>query len=232
EGVPDEAEAVKRFRALLDESVEMQLMSDVPLGSHLSGGLDSSAIVLRASQDLADRLKTFSVYFAEKEYDESALIEEVSLLADTIHYDLLLDPTEFPKILPRILYHLDEPRVGPSVIPQWYIEEIASKEVRVVLPGYGSDELVAASRVYPRRDACPINRSLYLDIKTYLPSLLLVEDRMSMAHSIEDRVPLLDHRIAELSAQIPGRFKIRGLTLKWIPRRSAEGVLPRSILQH
>src|SRR2546430_17103562 len=55
---------------------------------------------------------------------------------------------------------------------------------------------------------------------------------MSMAHSVEDRVPLLDHRIAELSAQIPGRFKIRGLTLKWIPRRSAEGVLPRSILQH
>src|SRR2546426_7258237 len=132
EGVRDEAEAVKRFRALLDESVEMQLMSDVPLGSHLSGGLDSSAIVLRASQDLADRLKTFSVYFAEKEYDESGLIEEVSLLADTIHYDLLLDPTEFPKILPRILYHLDEPRVGPSVIPQWYIAELASREGRVV----------------------------------------------------------------------------------------------------
>src|SRR5207245_946008 len=320
EGVPDEAEAVKRFRALLDESVEMQLMSDVPLGSHLSGGLDSSAIVLRASQDLADRLKTFSVYFAEKEYDESALIEEVSLLADTIHYDLLLDPTEFPKILPRILYHLDEPRVGPSVSPQWYIAEIASKEVRVVLTGHGGDELFAGypayivpylwevwrrrdvpeamqilrslrwrlreegwkrvvglplyalvnrelarygheaqfddqereallvpdearrlgtydprselERVLARCDAGPINRSLYLDIKTYLPSLLLVEDRMSMAHSIEDRVPLLDHRIAELSAQIPGRFKIRGLTLKWIPRRSAEGVLPRSILQH
>src|SRR2546422_587880 len=67
EGVRDEAEAVKRFRALLDESVEMQLMSDVPLGSHLSGGLDSSAIVLPASQDLAGRLKTFSVYFAQKE---------------------------------------------------------------------------------------------------------------------------------------------------------------------
>jgi len=320
EGVRDEAEAVKRFRALLDESVEMQLMSDVPLGSHLSGGLDSSAIVLRASQDLADRLKTFSVYFAEKEYDESGLIEEVSLLADTIHYDLLLDPTEFPKILPRILYHLDEPRVGPSVIPQWYIAEIASKEVRVVLTGHGGDELFAGypayivpylwevwrrrdvpeamqilrslrsrlreegwkrvvglplyalvnrelarygheaqfddqereallvpdearrlgtydprselERVLARCDAGPINRSLYLDIKTYLPSLLLVEDRMSMAHSVEDRVPLLDHRIAELSAQIPGRFKIRGLTLKWIPRRSAEGVLPRSILQH
>jgi asparagine synthase (glutamine-hydrolysing) len=73
---------------------------------------------------------------------------------------------------------------------------------------------------------------LYLDIKTYLPSLLLVEDRMSMAHSLEDRVPWLDHRIAELSARIPGSLKIRELTLKWIPRRSAEGLLPRTVLEH
>jgi len=316
----DEADAVARFRSLLDESVEMQLMSDVPLGSHLSGGLDSSGIVMRASRKLAERLKTFSVYFAEPEYDESSLIEEMSLLADTIHYDLLLDPAEFPKILSRIMYHLDEPRVGPSVIPQWYVAEIASKEVRVVLTGHGGDELFAGypaylvpylREVWARRDlseavriarafrdrvraegwrrliglplfalvnrdlarygraavfddrerdglmgpgelerldgydpraelervlarchAGPLDRILYLDIKTYLPSLLLVEDRMSMAHSVEDRVPLLDHRIAELAARVPGRLKIRDLTLKWIPRRGAEGVLPKSILEH
>jgi len=78
----------------------------------------------------------------------------------------------------------------------------------------------------------PIDRLLYLDIKTYLPSLLLVEDRMSMAHSIEDRVPILDHRIAELAAATSGRIKIRDLTLKRILRRHANGLLPRAILEH
>jgi asparagine synthase (glutamine-hydrolysing) len=97
----------------------------------------------------------------------------------------------------------------------------------------GHDPRAELERVLARCDASSaLDRILYLDIKTYLPSLLIVEDRMSMAHSLEDRVPILDHRIAELSARIPGRMKIRGLVLKWIPRRSAEGVLPRSVLEH
>jgi len=78
--------------------------------------------------------------------------------------------------------------------------------------------------------ASALDQALYLDIKTYLPSLLIVEDRVSMAHSLEDRVPILDHRIAELSARIPGRLKIKGLALKQIPRRNAEGLLPRSVV--
>jgi len=321
EDITDEAEAVRRFGALLDESVEMQLVSDVPLGSHLSGGIDSGTVVMKASGKLAERLKTFSVYFDDPEFDESGLIEQMSLLADSIHYDLLLDPTEFPAVLRRIAYHLDEPRVGPSVIPQWYVAKIASKEVKVVLTGHGGDELFAGypsyliaylRDVWQRRDwkevraivrnirmklategwkrilALPaygllnrdlsrygreavfspadqrrllgeeahraigdydprdeletalarastssrLDRILYLDIKTYLPSLLLVEDRMSMAHSVEDRVPLLDHRIVELAAKIPGRIKISGLTLKWVPRKYAEGLLPKAVLEH
>src|SRR5439155_7032904 len=100
--------------------------------------------------------------------------------------------------------------------------EIAKHDPRSVL-----DQVLA------RCDATSsLDRVLYLDIKTYLPSLLIVEDRMSMAHSLEDRVPLLDHRIAELSSRIPGRSKIRGLILKWIPRKNAEGVLPRDVIEH
>lgn len=321
ETITDADEAVNRFDSLVNESVEMQLMSEVPLGSHLSGGIDSGTIVMKAADKLAERLKTFSVYFDQPEYDESGLIEQVSLRADTIHYDQLLDPNEFPGILAAIAYHLDEPRVGPSVIPQWYIARLASKEVKVVLTGHGGDELFAGYPsylipylidVWRRRDwaevrgifrnlrtklreegwkrilglpiyaiiqpdlrefgreavfkekdqrrlltedarraiagyeprdrlrevlargptASPLDRILYLDIKTYLPSLLLVEDRMSMAHSLEDRVPLLDHRLAELAAKIPGRMKIRDLTLKWIPRRAVRGVLPKSVLEH
>jgi asparagine synthase (glutamine-hydrolysing) len=321
EEIWDPDEAAGRFGTLVDESVEMQLMSDVPLGSHLSGGIDSGTVVMRAADKLAERLKTFSVYFDEPEYDESGLIEQVSMRADTIHYDQLLDPKEFPEVLANIAYHLDEPRVGPSVIPQWYIAKLASKEVKVALTGHGGDELFAGYPSYllpyfldvfrrrdraelfailrnlraklkeegwkrilglplygflqrdlyrygreavfkaqdqrrllseetlgaiaeydPRKaldrvlDRCTasdaLSRILYLDIKTYLPSLLLVEDRMSMAHSLEGRVPLLDHRIAELSARIPGSLKIRGLTLKWIPRKSAEGILPRAVLDH
>ena len=321
EDITDPQEAVRRFGGLLEESVEMQLMSDVPLGSHLSGGIDSGTVVMKACDKLAEPLKTFSVYFDDLEYDESGLIEQVSLLAQSVHYDRLLDPKEFPAILSKIAYALDEPRVGPSVIPQWYIAELASKEVKVVLTGHGGDELFAGypsyiisymrdilgrrdwtelgralrgmrrklgtegwkrviglplyglierdlarygrepvfkdrerasllteaarramaghdprkemDRVLARCDATSaLNRTLYLDIKTYLPSLLIVEDRMSMAHSLEDRVPLLDHRIAELSSRIPGRLKIRALILKWIPRKNAEGILPRAVIEH
>src|SRR5438034_8851487 len=321
EEISDPAQAIKKFGALLEKSVEMQLMSDVPLGSHLSGGIDSGTVVMNACDKVAEPLKTFSVCFEEPECDESALIEQVSLLAQSVHYDRLLDPKEFPEVLAKIAYSLDEPRVGPSVIPQWYIAEIASKEVKVVLTGHGGDELFAGypsyiiayfrdilrrrdwaelrralsamreklrtegwrrviglplyglverdlarygheavfkdrdrarvltdaakramadhdprgelDRVLAKCDATSsLDRVLYLDIKTYLPSLLIVEDRMSMAHSLEDRVPILDHRIAELSARIPGRSKIRGLILKWIPRKNAEGVLPRDVIEH
>ena len=321
EEITEPESAVERFGALLAESVGMELMSDVPLGSHLSGGIDSGTVVMKACDKLAEPLKTFSVYFEEPECDESGLIEQVSQLAQSVHHDRLLDPKEFPEILPKIAYALDEPRVGASVIPQWYIADIASKEVKVVLTGHGGDELFAGypSHIIPyfrdilrRRDwaelrcalgavrekvrtegwkrviglpiyglverdlarygheavfkageqaslltdpakramaghdpraelertlakcdaTSALDRVLYLDIKTYLPSLLIVEDRMSMAHSLEDRVPILDHRIAELSSRIPGRLKIQALTLKWIPRRHAEGLLPRTVLEH
>jgi asparagine synthase (glutamine-hydrolysing) len=319
--IANEEDAIRRFGELVDESVEMQLMSDVPLGSHLSGGLDSGTVVMKASTKLAERLKTFSVYFEEPDYDESGWIEQVSMAADTIHYDLLLNPKEFQMVLPKIAYHLDEPRVGPSVIPQWFIAQLAAREVRVVLTGHGGDELFAGYPSYvisylrdlwrardwralgrilatlrdllasegwrralglpvygflrkdlwrygrdaiftryeqetvltaetmaniggydPRQEldrvlarpetSSALDRLLYLDVKTYLPALLLVEDRVSMAHSLEDRVPLLDHRIAELSAGIPGRLKIRDMVLKWIVRRHAKGLLPRAVLEH
>jgi len=320
-GVGTEEEAVGELRRLLDESVEMQLMSDVPLGSHLSGGLDSGTIVMKASEKLAEPLQTFSVYFEEPEVDESRFIEAVAEFAHSVHHGILLDPKEFLEVLPKIAYQLDEPRLGPGVIPQWFIARLAADHVKVVLTGHGGDELFAGYPSYvipylrdvwrrrdlgeakailanlrqklreegwkrivgiplmglvsrdlwtygrqatfredqldklltpamrevfrrhePRRELdavlsrcdaeSELDRVLYLDIMTYLPSLLLVEDRISMGHSLEDRVPILDHRIAELSALIPGRLKIRGLDLKHLLRRHAKGLLPREVLEH
>ena len=307
-----------RYGALLEESVRMQLISDVPLGSHLSGGIDSSSVVSIAARR-KEGLSTFSIRFKGSEHDEGEYIRAVSEAAGTDHHEREVDHRQFADVFPRIVWHLDEPRVGPSVFPQWFLAELSRKHVTVVLTGHGGDELFAgypahlaavmedASRgggnvahllaslpgrlkeegwkrvlglpVYalaqsdlrkygheavfkpeemedllapeapttaqaydPRRALdrvlarctakSALDRVLYLDIKTYLPSLLLVEDRMSMAHSLEDRVPILDHRIAELSARVPATAKVHGVTLKAIPRAYALTRLPKAVVEH
>jgi asparagine synthase (glutamine-hydrolysing) len=307
-----------QYGALLEDSVRMELISDVPLGSHLSGGIDSSSVVLFAAQR-KEGLSTFSIRFRESEFDESEYIHAVAELAGTDHHEREVDPKAFPQVFPRIIEHLDEPRVGPAVFPEWFLAELARSRVTVALTGHGGDELwagypahlVAAlddgglggenllkvagslpgrlreegikrivglplyarkekdlrnyaheavfkpdeieallqpeapttAQLYdPRREldkvlarctsTSALDRILYLEVKTYLPSLLLVEDRMSMAHSLESRVPLLDHRIAELAGRVPAAAKVHGLTLKNIPRRFAAKRLPKKVIDH
>ncbi|HKZ47792.1 MAG TPA: asparagine synthase-related protein, partial [Thermoplasmata archaeon] len=221
----------------------------------------------------------------------------------------------------RLVYHLDEPKVGPGAIPQYFVASLAAKHVRVVLTGHGGDELFAgyppyltayladtakrgggvevlrAAKNLPRRvrsegvkrtlllpayslaegdlrrygraaffsdkEAASLlgkplaarakghdprtaleaarkrprtksflNRLLYLDVKTYLPSLLEVEDRMSMAVSLEGRVPILDHRLAEFAGSLPAALKVRGMTLKYLPRKALAGMLPKDVIDH
>ncbi|HEV8594042.1 MAG TPA: asparagine synthase (glutamine-hydrolyzing) [Thermoplasmata archaeon] len=316
-GSGDNGTAAKEYGRLLEEAVRMQLISDVPLGAHLSGGIDSSSIVAIAGQR-KEGLSTFSIRFKDSEFDEGEYIRAVSDLAGTDHHEAQIDPRTFPHVFPMIMHHLDEPRVGPSVFPQWFLAQLAREHVTVVLTGHGGDELFAgypahlvaalddgglsgenllaiakssgrlwseglkrivglpiyarkeidlrrygheavfkpdelarllppedpttAQAYDPRRELdkvlarctakSELDRLLYLEVKTYLPSLLLVEDRMSMAHSLEDRVPILDHRIAEFSARVPSSAKVHGLTLKNIPRSFAATRLPKKVIDH
>jgi len=314
----DEAALAREYGRLLEDSVRMQLISDVPLGAHLSGGIDSSSIVSIAAKR-KEGLSTFSIRFRDSEHDEGEYIRAVAEMAGTDHHEAVVDPKTFPDVFPKILWHLDEPRVGPSVFPQYFLAKLARERVTVVLTGHGGDELfagypahlavalddgglgggnllkVAGSlpgrlkeeglkrivglpiyarkekdlRTYaheavfkpdalarllspedpttaqaydPRRELdkvlarctakTALDRVLYLEVKTYLPSLLLVEDRMSMAHSLEDRVPILDHRIAEFSARVPSAAKVHGLVLKNIPRKFAATRLPKAVIEH
>ncbi len=316
-GGGDEDASAKEYGRLLEDSVRMQLISDVPLGAHLSGGIDSSSIVSIAAKR-KEGLSTFSIRFKESEYDEGEYIRAVSELAGTDHHEREIDPRTFPHVFPMIMHHLDEPRVGPSVFPQWFLAQLAREKVTVVLTGHGGDELFAgypahlvaalddggfggenllaiakssgrlwteglkrivglpiyarkevdlrkygheavfkpdelesllppedpttAQAYDPRRELdkvlarctakTELDRLLYLEVKTYLPSLLLVEDRMSMASSLEDRVPILDHRIAEFSGRVPSAAKVRGLTLKSVPRTFAATRLPKKVVEH
>lgn len=327
EGTGDEEHYAGEYRALLDESVEKQLMSDVPVGFHLSGGIDSSSVVLAASDHLKG-FKTFSGSFPEGGFDETPYAREVAELVGAEGLEISLQPDDLPRMMERILWCLDAPRAGPGVIPQYDVSMLASQHVKVVLTGHGGDELFAGYPVYliphifecvlrgsgqnamtrggemlravedivPRcraegfrrvfglpaysiiqkelrkyarasifddsqlqrllgagvfQDAhgyrpqtsldgylnqttakSPLNKLIYLDVKTYLPSLLVNEDKTSMAFSLEARVPVLDDAMVDLSRRIPACHKVRGLTLKNIPRKAAEGRLPKDVIDH
>jgi len=316
----DERAAIERYLALLEDSVGLELMSDVPLGAQISGGMDSSAVVVAARKRM-DAFDTFSAQFPEKEFDETPYARQVAELVGSRHHEVTVRPSVVPALMPKILFHLDEPRAGPGVIPQFLVNELASKHVRVVLTGHGGDELFAGyptyyatklreavrrgkgddlvrfaeglgaglrsegakrvlglplvslisrdlrqygrAAVFPRpavdallrpavareargydprtsldaylkrsRAKDRLGRIQYLDVKTYLPSLLDNEDRSCMAYSVESRVPILDHRMAEFAASLSPDLRVRGLTLKYLPRRALSGYLPREIVEH
>lgn len=326
-GSGDEDYYARRYESLLNESVEMQLMSDVPVGFHLSGGIDSSSVVLAASKHMRG-FKTFSGRFPEGGFDETQFATEVAELVGAERLEISLQAEDLPRIMTQILWCLDSPRAGPGVIPQYHVAMLASQHVKVVLTGHGGDELFAGYPVYiiPHILECllkkstdrdlsrggemyralqdfvprgkiegfgrvlglpaysiiqkelrkyarasffnrsqltkllrpnivhecggyrpqqvldsylertsaksPLNKLIYLDVKTYLPSLLINEDKTSMAFSLEARVPILDDAMVDFSGRIPACYKIRGLTLKNIPRRAATGLLPKDVIDH
>lgn len=141
EGVT-EPEVVEELRFLLDDAVRLQLVSDVPLGAHLSGGLDSSTVVGLARKLLSSApLKTFTGAFAGgPAYDETAHAKLVSQRAQTDYVETFLGPEDFRDSIAKIIYHMDEPAAGPGVFPQYFVSKVASKHVKVVLGGQGGDE--------------------------------------------------------------------------------------------
>jgi asparagine synthase (glutamine-hydrolysing) len=139
-------QAVEQLRALLAKAVQIRLRSDVPLGAFLSGGIDSSIVVALMQKLSAEPIKTFTIGFPIKEYDESGYAERVANHLQTHHTTMQVTP-DAVAILPKLAWHYDEPFADSSAIPTWYVSELTRQHVTVALSGDGGDELFAG---YPR----------------------------------------------------------------------------------
>ena len=306
---------------LLRDAVREHLVADVPLGVWASGGLDSSTILHYAAAQTAGRLKTFSVSFAGRSFDESRYFREVAQAYGTDHHEFDLNPElELASAIEDFAYYSDEPSADAGALPVWYLSRMTRRHVTVALSGEGADELFGGYATYlADRLARPLRcipgwvrrvmlgaleryvpvsdekisleyklkrwiegswldadeahffwngtfsgeqrariaaggwanghglralaeelglgrtsttaRYLAVDQHYYLPDDILYKtDRMSMAHSLEVRPPFLDHRIVEWAAQLPDRFKIRGLQQKYVLRELMRGKLPAVVL--
>jgi asparagine synthase (glutamine-hydrolysing) len=319
--VRSEAEHVEELRALLRRTVRRHLLSDVPLGVFLSGGVDSASLVALMTQVSGERVRTFSIGFEEASYDELEGARAVARRFDTEHHELVVRP-DAVALVPELVRSFDEPFADSSAIPVYCVSRLARRHVKVVLSGEGGDEVFAGYETYaawryaqayrrlpaalgqtlipalirrlpvshkkisfdykakrfidgalrppadahfawkevfsedakaalygrareyapPLRlyreafDACPsadvLAKLQHVDLGLYLPDDILVKaDRMSMANSLEARVPFVDHRVVEFAAALPARMKLRGLTKKYILRRAMADVLPRATVR-
>ncbi len=310
----NDAGAVAEFGQRLDTAVRMQMVSDVPFGAFLSGGLDSSTIVALMTRHNT-KVKTFSVGFAEGAYSELEYARTVARHFGTDHHELVADSNHVMEHLPRLVGFRDAPVTEPSDIPIYMLAKEAGRTVKMVLTGEGSDEVLGGypKHVYerfvggyqrvpaflrhgligpltqslpygfrraktavanfniedwperyarwfgalsnaererltrlrvnghevpgkPPFDSDPANstlrRILYCDQTSWLPDNLLERgDRMTMAASIESRVPFLDHELAGYVSSLPDRCRVNGLETKWILRRAGEGLIPKAILE-
>ena len=318
-----EQDWIERVRERLRESVRMQMVSDVPIGAFLSGGIDSSTVVGLMAEHSDRPIRTYSIGFkgaaAEEYYNELPYARRVAELFGTEHHEILVRP-DTAALLPRLLWHMDEPVSDSAFITTYLVSEFARREVTVILSGVGGDELFggyqrylgdyyqaqlarlpawlrraakSAGRHLPSDRHSPLlnlsrlakgflesadlspedryrsyvavfpqasldkllrvngtarsdrigdafrvaesgdalNRMLAVDAETQLPDdLLLLTDKMSMATSLECRVPLLDHELVELAARMPQDVKIRGGRLKHAMKEAVSDILPRDIL--
>jgi asparagine synthase (glutamine-hydrolysing) len=314
---------IARVRARLEESVRMQMVSDVPIGAFLSGGVDSSAVVGYMARHSAQPIRTYAIGFqggaAEALYNELPYARRVATLFGTTHREILVKP-DVVSLLPKLLWHMDEPLADTAFITTFLVSEFAREDVKVILSGVGGDELFGGYRRYlgnhyaerlrklPQwmrrgaaraarhlpadrhsgalnalrlakgflasaelsederyrsylqvlgRDAVgelmlhppaasddalslamagagsqdSLQRMLAVDVETQLPDdLLLLTDKMSMAVSLECRVPLLDHELVELAAAMPAAIKVRDGRLKHVMKEALGELLPADIL--
>ena len=271
-------ESKDNTQELLKQAVGRQMISDVPVGSYLSGGMDSGSISSIASKHL-DRLFTFTCGFdmnkvsgVEANYDERRDAELMASHFETSHFEQVLNASDLRFSLPKVVYHIEDLRVGMSY-PNYYISRLASKFVKVCLQGTGGDELYGGypwryykvfdslnqeeffeqyysfwQRLVPDKEKKDlfsnevlnnidlnkpreifervftfnkklkyntpedhINNSLYFEIKTFLPGLLLVGDKLSMANGLEERFPFLDNDLVDYAQQIPIKHKLGNL---------------------
>jgi asparagine synthase (glutamine-hydrolysing) len=275
-GSVDKREYVEELDRLFQQAVNRQLVSDVELGSYLSGGMDSGSITAIAASNFP-YLKTFTCGFdlssasgIELAFDERKKAEAMSAKFKTEHYEMVLKAGDMERCLPALAWHLEEPRVGQSY-PNYYAAKLASKFVKVVLSGAGGDELFGGypwryyrgtnaenfeqyideyylywQRLIPNsviskvfapiwvdvkdvwtRDIFKdvfsnhanslskpedfINYSLYFEAKTFLHGLFTVEDKLSMSHSLETRVPFMDNDLVDFAMNCPLTMKLNNL---------------------
>jgi len=276
DGPIDKREYVEELDRLFQQAVNRQLVSDVEIGSYLSGGMDSGSITAIAASNFP-YLKTFTCGFdlssasgIELAFDERTKAEAMSAKFKTEHYEMVLKAGDMERCLPKLAWHLEEPRVG-QCYPNFYAAKLASKFVKVVLSGAGGDELFGGypwryyrcvgaknfkdyideyysywQRLIPNtvitklfapvwdevkevwtRDIFEnvfsnhsnslekpedfINHSLYFEAKTFLHGLFVVEDKLSMAHSLETRVPFMDNDLVQFATQCPVELKLNNL---------------------
>jgi asparagine synthase (glutamine-hydrolysing) len=224
--------AAAAIRAELERAVGSHLMSDVPLGAFLSGGLDSSIIAALARRQL-DTLHTFAVGTAGSADLRAARV--VAQHLGTIHHEYIITPEEVLAALPTILYYLEsfDQDLVRSAIPCYFTSKLAAESVKVILTGEGADELFAGYTYHKGiADDGTLHRELRRSVTTLHNINLQRVDRMTMAHSIEGRVPFLDRRMIELGLRIPVSLKLPGARReeKWILRKAFEDLLPREIV--
>ena len=315
---------VSEYRERLEDCVSSHLMSDVPLGVFLSGGLDSSAVAALTTKIRQESVETFSVGYGEQRFSELPYARIVAEHLRSQHHEVHVNWGDFFQTLPRLIWHEDEPVVWPSSVALYFVARLAREHVTVVLTGEGSDETLAGytryawtllnsrmdrvyrsmtpaglrallrsaigvtpvSAAYKRklehtflgRDGASwpsfyfdnfycafsasdqdelltpdakesagnpyagsmrywngssgdlLHRLLYTDIKTYLVELLMKQDQMSMAASIESRVPFLDHALVEFTATIPAKYSTKGMAGKCILKSAVADLLPEAIM--
>ena len=315
-------DCAEQVRADLIDSVRAHLMSDVPLGLFLSGGLDSSVLAAVMAPMVREPIQAFNVSFAEKEADESPHARIVADAVGALSRGVVVTPKDFFGALPRLIWHEDEPIAFPSSVPLYFVSRLARDHgVKVVLTGEGADELFlgyqryrvtawnarlgrplwalgrtpgraplrglvkrlpAGVRRYAERTFLalddgprslffdnfavfptsmrqnllanghdldmpdpyaaglgfyeqavggPLERASFVDLQTYLVELLMKQDQMSMAASIESRVPFLHHTFVERVVALPTRCKLQGWRTKAVLREAVRDLVPRSILQ-
>lgn len=313
-----EADWIAECRARLETTVRMRLMSDVPLGMFLSGGVDSSLIAALMRRMVSGPVQTFAVGYREAAYSELGFAREVARHLGTEHHEITIGKEDFFEALPRLIWHEDEPIAWPSSVSLYFVAKLAAERVKVVLTGEGADELfagyaryahyLASQRWLPVWRRVPaglrralreqihcspllpagarrklehtflgrgetleslyldnfyaafpaeeraalgvdgdamapfqrywqegaarglLDRLLYADQKTYLVELLMKQDQMSMAASLESRVPFLDHPLVEFAARAPVEWKLRGRTGKYLLKKVAEEFLPAALV--
>lgn len=318
---------VYKLRELLEDTVNIQMRSDVPVGTYLSGGIDSSIVTILAAKIFSGQIKTFTGAFREgSQFNEMPFAKEVGNTCNAKMFEVYPTEAEFIDLLPTLIYHMDEPAAGPGLFPQYIVSRLAAEKVKVVLGGQGGDEIFggytryviayleqaikgaiyetnvegehivslmsilpnlpslkqyvpmlrnfwkvdlfepmderyfriidrssgdlsilseefkasfARERIFSRfqkifnhpNTLSYYNKMVHYDLVANLPSLLHVEDRVSMAVSLESRVPLLDHRIVELVISMPPRMKFKGAEMKYILKKAVKDILPLKILE-
>ncbi len=226
---------IQEIRDTLTHAVERRLMSDVPLGAFLSGGLDSSIIAAIAKKTMGE-LHTFSVGVEGSPDLKAARF--VSDYLGTIHHEYTFTLDEVKKALPEIIYGLEsfDKDLVRSVVPTYFTARLAAEHVKVILTGEGADELFAGYTYYKDiADNTALHNELHRSITAMHNVNLQRVDRMTMAHSIEGRVPFLDVAMIDLAMRIPADVKLHRQdgqkpVEKWILRRAFEDMLPHEIV--